>query len=452
MVSNRLLIIVLSLIILSWGIISVLNCIVIMSENSITRILSYDVYRIEGSGDYIIYYPLPNGSIKVLKKGKANSFFPVFVKVPREEWTRIPGKALYAPPTPLILYVTRDGKLGVKSITSSRIKFDDGLDLKGNQIQIKSACPKGWIDFGGRYCLSPKWSLQFNAEAKVLDEWVSIMGMKIENKTIERMDFDWDLVLSRSAYSYWMIGIDVGPFTIPFVSRKHLEGWVLSISYEPIGPLSINNTWERYLSVRVEYLVIHSRVPAYDKLVGKRIWIEITQTYPIKIHSTGDYTIWESPARGIYFTESKGDNPPRITTTPNIWSISKEVKWKRKLINSTGHWVGAILVKKHPANSFSLGSSLSIPIDYGGFPSSLSLTAEFRKYMNAVSIILYSVDVKPRKSCYAMYSVLDVKVGESEPRVAVPLVFSVITDDETLTPPCNSKTGLCITTTNPEQS
>jgi len=56
------------------------------NEDSVTRILDYDVYKIEGSGDYIIYHPLPNGSIKVLKKGEAGRLFPTFVKVPRQEW------------------------------------------------------------------------------------------------------------------------------------------------------------------------------------------------------------------------------------------------------------------------------------------------------------------------------------------------------------------------------
>ncbi|MFA4641066.1 hypothetical protein [Pyrococcus kukulkanii] len=71
------------------------------NKDGITRIFGYDVYRIEGSGKYIIYYPLPNGSVKVLKRGRAGGFFSTFVKVPRYEWVRtlLTGeKALYAPP------------------------------------------------------------------------------------------------------------------------------------------------------------------------------------------------------------------------------------------------------------------------------------------------------------------------------------------------------------------
>ncbi|WP_240912025.1 hypothetical protein [Thermococcus sp. GR5] len=298
------------------------------NEDSVTRILGYDVYKIEGSGDYIIYYPLPNGSIKVLKKGEAGGFFPTFVKVPRQEWIRelsTGEEALYAPPTPLILYVTKDGKLGIKSLTSSRVELDGEktLNLKGGVgVQVIGSCPRGWIDFGGRYCLNPQWDLYFEsrAKSKTFNEWVSVMGLKIENKVAEEIDFDWDLVLSRSTYSYWTIGIDVGPLTVLSVSKGHrFEGWALDISYQSLGPLTVNsNTWERYLNIKVEYIVAHAKVPAYDKLTRRYVDIEIAQTYPIKIHSTGKYTIWESPTRGIYFTESQGNNPPRITTTPNI--------------------------------------------------------------------------------------------------------------------------------------
>ncbi|AAL80662.1 hypothetical protein PFDSM3638_02695 [Pyrococcus furiosus DSM 3638] len=464
---------VLLLIFLSGNMVNALNYLA-SNEDSITRILGYDVYKIEGSGNYTIYYPLPNGSIKVLKRGKAGGIFPVFVKVPREEWVgklSTSGEALYAPPTPLILYITPDGKLGVKSITASRIRLENeedlnlkDLNLKGS-YQAQSSCPNGWIDFGGRYCLSPNWDFHFesNAKTKTFDEWITITGLKIENNVAEEVYFAWDLSLSSSTYSYWTIGIDVGPFTVLSVSKGHkFEGQALYISYQSKGPLVVDSdTWERYLSIRVEYIIVHSKVPAYDKLAREYVWIEIAQTYPVKIHSTGEYTIRESSTRGIYFTESNGNNPPRITTTPNIWSLPKEAEWKRTWISNTGDWEDAIYIKQSQSYSFSSTSSLSIPIGYAGgrylssisptlgrLASALSLTFGFYKYMNVASYAKYSVDIKPRRDCYAMYSILNVKVGESGPKVEVPLVFGVITDGKTPTPPCNPETNLCITTTN----
>ncbi|AEC52306.1 hypothetical protein PNA2_1391 [Pyrococcus sp. NA2] len=448
MFGRKFLVGVLLLITLSGIIVSALNYLA-SNEDSITRILGYDVYKIEGSGDYIIYYPLPNGSIKVLKRGRAGSFFPVFVKVPREEWTEklsTSGKVLYAPPTPLILYITEDGRLGVRSITASRIRLEDGesLDLKGSQV--KSPCPDGWIDFGGRYCLSPQWDLHFesNAKTKTFDEWITVMGLKIENNVAEEVEYHWTLVLSGSTYSYWMIGIDVGPFTVLSVSKGHrFEGQALNIGYASEGPLMVDSdTWERYLNVRAEYIIVHAKVPAYDKLTGEHVWIEIAQTYPLKIHSTGEYTIWESSTRGIYFTESNGNNPPKITTTPNIWSLPKEAEWKRKRISNTGNWEGAIYIRQ--SNAFSSTSSLSIPIGYAGGRYLSSISPTLGRLASALSLtfgfsfVKYSVDIKPRRDCYAMHSVLNVKVGERDGEVEVPLMFGIITDA-----PCNPKTGLC---------
>ncbi len=441
------------------------------NEDSVTRILGYDVYKIEGSGNYIIYYPLPNGSVKVLKKGKASGFFPIFVKVPRHEWIKglsTDEKALYAPPTPLILYLTKDGKLGVKSITSSRIKLksEKTLNLKGDyQVQAKGSCPRGWIDFGGRYCLNPQWDLYFNsrAKAKTFDEWVSVMGLKIENRVVRETDLDWDLVLSRSTYSYWTVGIDAGPFTVLSVSQGHrFEGWTLDISYESVMSIPIEtDRWERYLNIRVEYIVAHAKIPAYDRLTRKYTDIEIVQTYPIKIHSTGRYTIKESASRGIYFTESKGINPPKITTTPNIWRIPKNAKWNKTWIPYSRSDTSAIYLRQSQSERFDSSSSLSIPIGQaagkylagispklGKFVNTISITIGFHRKEKTTSFVEYSVDIKPRKSCYAMYSVLGVNVGTSETKVKVPLVFGVITDGKVPSPPCNPRVGVCLDSRN----
>ncbi|QDA32082.1 hypothetical protein FH039_11415 [Thermococcus indicus] len=472
MVRKKPLLVVLLLILLGGTTVGALNY-TAGNEDSVTRVLGYDVYRIEGSGNYIIYYPLPNGSVKVLKNGKAGGLFPTFVKVPRHEWIKelsTAEKALYAPPTPLILYITEDGKLGVKSITSSRIKLESEktLNLKGDyQVQAKGSCPRGWIDFGGRYCLDPQWSLHFDsrAKSKTFDEWVSVMGLKIENRVAEKVDYHWLLQLSRSTYSYWTVGIDVGPFNVITVSLgNHFEGWGLDIGYEVDGPLQVrSNTWERYLNIKVEYIVAHAKVPAYDKLTRKYMDIEIVQTYPIKIHSTGRYTILESSNGQIKFTESYGSNPPRITKTPNLWTIPENVEWTRSWIG-VSTWKRAIYLRQNQSKEFSSSSSLNIPLGYaagkyltrispklGKLANTISITVGFHHSSGYRSMAEYSVKIKPRKSCYAMYSVLGVNVGTSgaKTKVNVPLVFGVITDGKVPSPPCNPRTGVCVDSTNP---
>ncbi|KUH33393.1 hypothetical protein APY94_06100 [Thermococcus celericrescens] len=473
MVRKKPLLVVLLLILLGGTTVGALNY-TAGNEDSVTRVLGYDVYKIEGSGNYIIYYPLPNGSVKVLKKGKAGGFFPTFVKVPRHEWIKelsTAEKALYAPPTPLILYITEDGKLGVKSITSSRIKLESEktLNLKGDyQVQAKDSCPQGWIDFGGRYCIDPQWSLHFDsrAKSKTFDEWVSVMGLKIENRVAKEVEHHWLIQLSRSTYSYWTFGIDVGPFTALSVSKGHrFEGWKLDISFESVMSIPIETDhWERYLNIRVEYIVANAKVPAYDRFTRSYTEIDIVMVYPIKIHSTGRYTIKESASRGIYFTESNGINPPRITTTPNIWRIPENAKWNKTWIPYSRGEESAIYLRQSQSERFKSSSSLSIPIGQaagkyltrispklGKFASTISITFGFHKKEKTTSLVEYSVDIKPRKSCYAMYSVLGVNVGTSETKtkVKVPLVFGVITDGKVPSPSCNPRTGVCVDSTNP---
>ncbi|WP_240910700.1 hypothetical protein [Thermococcus sp. MV11] len=470
MESKKPLLVVLVLILLGGTTVGALNY-TAGSENSVTRVLGYDVYRIEGSGNYIIYYPLPNGSVKVLKKGKAGGFFPTFVKVPRHEWIKelsTDEKALYAPPTPLILYITEDGKLGVKSITSSRIKLESEktLNLKGDyQVQAKGSCPRGWIDFGGRYCIDPQWSLHFDSRAtsKTFNEWVSVMGLKIENWAAERVNYNWLLHLSESTYSYWTVGIDAGPFTVLSTTiGEHFRGWELKVGYYSDGNLPINSDdWERYLNIRVEYIVAHAKVPAYDKVTRKYTDIQIAQTYLMKIHSTGEYKIVESNDGRKLTTESPGSNPPKITATPNIWAIPKDCEWNRTPIPPRTSKL-AISVWQTQSDSFKSSSSFSIPIgslagrylantnpQLGKLANALSITIGFHKHNNAKSEVAYTLSVDSRKSCYAMYSVLKVRREGNGARVTVPLVFGVVTDGKVPSPPCNPRTGVCVDSTNP---
>ncbi|ASJ10480.1 hypothetical protein A3L12_03785 [Thermococcus sp. P6] len=449
------------------------------NNETVVKIFGYNAYRIHGSGRYVIYYPLPNGSVKILKRGKAG-FFPTFVKVPEEEWVKALStgeKALYAPPTPLILYVTEDGKLGVKSLSTSRVELDgeNALDLKGGiqttelktvsgkeaGVQTSHSCPNQWIDLGGRYCLNPQWDLQFDstAKAKTFNEWISVAGLKVENNAAEEVDFDWILYLTRSTYSYWTVGIGVGPFTVLSVSKgKQFDGWTLYVDYQSFPYLTVNSdNWGRYLNIKVEYIVAHAKVSAYDKLRGDYVDIDVAKVYPMKIHSTGKYRIRESPTKGTYFTEADGDNAPRITTTPSMWRIPNDADWKRKWLNA-GSWETVVDIYQTQGSSFSSSTSLSIPIGYAGgkylaslsptlsrVANTLSLTVGFHTYTGAFSYAKYSVYVKPKKDCYGMYSVFGVNWELTGPEVSVPMVFSVVTDGKVSSPPCDPRTGTCTT-------
>ncbi|MFA4641065.1 hypothetical protein [Pyrococcus kukulkanii] len=223
-------------------------------------------------------------------------------------------------------------------------------------------------------------------------------GTKNRKQRCRKVHFDLDLVLSKSTYSYWTIGINVGPFIVLSVSKgEHFEGWKLDVSYDSTG-------------------------------AGK-----------------------------IYFAISSGNNPPRITKIPKIWTSPENVEWKRKWIQEGGK-VSAIVIKQSQHDNFMSESSLSIPIGAGAgkylsslsptlgrLANTLSITIGFHKCGSTSSRAKYLVDIVPRRNCYAMYSVFDVELKNESRKVIVPLIFGIITDGKSPLSPCNPKTGLCPT-------
>ncbi|WP_054840271.1 hypothetical protein [Thermococcus sp. JCM 11816] len=112
------------------------------------RIFGYDVYKFEGSGHYAIFYPMPDGSIKLLKTGKIG-IFPTFVKVPRNAWIKeyaTTGNTLKAMPTPIVIFVNDKG-LGIASLKGSRVKLKELEIPEISKITTASAhsCPKDYI-------------------------------------------------------------------------------------------------------------------------------------------------------------------------------------------------------------------------------------------------------------------------------------------------------------------
>ncbi len=91
------------------------------------------------------------------------------------------------------------------------------------------------------------------------------------------------------------------------------------MSYQSFSDLPVNSAdWERYLNIKVEYIVAHARVSAYDKLRREYVDIAMAQVYPVKIHTTGKYTIWESATGGAPTLQNHrgGRTPPRESPRP----------------------------------------------------------------------------------------------------------------------------------------
>ena len=124
------------------------------SENSKMEVFGYNVYKFQGSGHYAIFYPLPDGTVKLLKTGKVGTL-SVFLKVPREAWLKEYSKnptALKALSTPIIIFVNDNG-IGIESLHGSRITLKPfQIPTKPEPLSIRP-CPGGYVPVGGRYCV-----------------------------------------------------------------------------------------------------------------------------------------------------------------------------------------------------------------------------------------------------------------------------------------------------------
>ena len=174
-------------------------------ENSEIKIFGYNVYNFQGSGHYAIFYPLPNGTVKLLKTGTVGRL-PVFVKVPKEVWLREYSKnptALKALPTPLVMFVNDNG-IGVESLHGGRIALKPfRISNKMEPLNVRP-CPSGYVPVGSRYCV-PKDSTSNWVDviaSKTVTEPISFLGLEVDNRVLRDLVFTMWLFLGESTYSY----------------------------------------------------------------------------------------------------------------------------------------------------------------------------------------------------------------------------------------------------------
>ncbi|MDK2915055.1 MAG: hypothetical protein PWQ79_1970, partial [Thermococcaceae archaeon] len=268
-----------------------------LSEEEPLQIFGYDVYKFEGSGHYAIFYPMPNGTIKLLKTGKVG-MFPTFVKVPRDAWIKEyanKGDTLKATPTPIVIFVNERG-LGIASLKGSRVKLKELEIPETSEVAATSTnpCPKDYIPEGYRYCIpkdpTSNW-IKIIASKVVIDE-ISFLGLRIDNHVLKDINFDMRLFLSEATYSHWTAGIDVGPVTL--ITTKFGEsfrGKGLKLYYTT--PCEVNpqsSLWSRYVNLDVKYVVAVYGVLAYDRSTGEYTEMPLVLTYPLEILTTGSYT------------------------------------------------------------------------------------------------------------------------------------------------------------------
>ncbi|MDI3476170.1 MAG: hypothetical protein PWQ95_1898 [Thermococcaceae archaeon] len=407
-----------------------------LSEEEPLQIFGYDVYKFEGSGHYAIFYPMPNGTIKLLKTGKVG-MFPTFVKVPRDAWIKEyanKGDTLKATPTPIVIFVNERG-LGIASLKGSRVKLKELEIPETSEVAATSTnpCPKDYIPEGYRYCIpkdpTSNW-IKIIASKVVIDE-ISFLGLRIDNHVLKDINFDMRLFLSEATYSHWTAGIDVGPVTL--ITTKFGE------------------------SFRGKGLT-----------TGEYTEMPLVLTYPLEILTTGSYTIYETPDGGQKYFESNPGSTfyvPSITREPHYLEIPSSADSERIWINQGDG--RRFIIDEWLTESWHLSSesSFSIPIGPAAvkalekaevlkkYPqvrrilNSISLTIGFHKTANQMSMLIYSLQATPREDCYALRYYQKLDVAEDYNKVKVPIFMVTVTNGKS---PgfCDPRTGHCTTSTD----
>ena len=446
----------------------------ILSEDKPLQILGYDVYKFEGSGHYAIFYPMPNGSVKLLKTGKVG-ILPTFVKVPRNAWLKeyaTTGNTLKAVPTPIAIFVNERG-LGIASLRGSRVKLKELEIPKTARVTTASArpCPTGYIPEGYRYCIpkdpTSNW-IKIIASKVVTDE-ISFLGFRVDNYVLKGIDFEMKLRLNDATYSHWTAGIDVGPITI-FTTEfgDKFEGKELKLEYTTPAEIDPQGSaWSRYVNLDVKYVVAVYGVLAYDRYTGKYTEMPVTLTYPLEILTTGSYKIYESTdgtQRYVEFNPGSTLYVPSVTKDPHYLTIPQSMNSERIWVDHRGG--RRLIVDEWITNGwyFSSESSFSVPLGPGAvealekagvlskYPSigrvlnSLSLTIGFHKTSSQESELIYRLQATPNRDCYALRYYQNLNVAKDYNKVKVPLFLITMTDGKS---PgiCNPRTGLCATST-----
>jgi len=436
------------------------------SENYEMEVFGYNVYKFQGSGHYAIFYPLPNGTVRLLKMGKVGAL-PVFVKIPRGAWLKEYSKnpmVLKALPTPVVVFVNDKG-IGVESLHGSRITLKPfQIPTRPEPLSIKP-CPGGYVPVGSRYCVpkDPTSNWVDVIASKTVTEPISFLSLEIDNKVLGDVVFTMWLFLSESTYSYWTVGIDLGGIEVRSAKvGENFEGKSLDIEYSTPGTITPNNpTWSRYLNLYVKYQVVVFGVLAYDRYTGKFTKIPITATYPLEILSTGKYTIHETQNGPTYVEGNpNGLFSPQITSQPQYYRIPTQVDLERKYVSAEGGRRTLVDKRSVSYSELSSSSSISIPIGplavnelesigvlskYPGVLRELeivSLTLGFHKMSGEISGFHYFLSAIPQRDCSVLSYKITLRTQDYQ-HVGVPMLLVTVTDGNS-GGLCNPQTGVCI--------
>ncbi|ALV63148.1 hypothetical protein ADU37_CDS14490 [Thermococcus sp. 2319x1] len=307
--------------------------------------LSIEQINVQGKAKVFIFQPRPEGGVKLLKQGVIPGGV-LSLRTETKNWEKaLKGRGLKAPPTPIAIYFTKDGNIGIKSVVKDRpLQLEGMINLdevfnpsKKPQLEIpilprirntvkslltSSSCPNGYEELNSRYCIIENWEYlkdSYYADSRTFTEYVPFMGMKVRTesyKTIDKMGASWGIQLTSNTRAMWTFNLDGIPM-IDFGSSY--GGSTLRVSYAPSPSIPTDNGHlERYINLPLKYVIATYNVPVYDKWNQQYGTIPIAGVYPIQVMLTGTHNLDENDVNsGLLLTNYlvSSNFPTKQTTT-----------------------------------------------------------------------------------------------------------------------------------------
>ncbi|MDK2869295.1 MAG: hypothetical protein PWP39_530 [Pyrococcus sp.] len=239
-------------------IVVVLLLIMLLTSTLATDFLSVEGTYFMGDAKVFIFQPSPQGGVKLLKQGYLGGL--VTLRTESKEWRDVmSAENLHAIPTPLVIYFTKDGKVGVRSIQPGKplelrgmfpieevaepsprpelnLPITAKVRYKLHSLLGTSSCPPGYEELNARYCIIENWEYlkdSYYADSKIFTEWIPFMGLKVRSegyKEIRSVSVAWGIQLTTGTKSMWTLSVDGIP-VLDFGASY--SGSTLKISYAP---------------------------------------------------------------------------------------------------------------------------------------------------------------------------------------------------------------------------
>ncbi len=422
--------------------------------------LSVERVNVQGNAKVFIFQPRPEGGIKLLKQGSVMGILSLQTET--KTWESVlKGEGLKAPPTPVAIYFTKDGKIGIKSIIKDRPLQLEGMvsiekvfkPSQKPQLEIPiilrirntmkslltgSSCPNGYEELNSRYCIIENWEYlkdSYYADSKTFTEYVPFMGMKVRTesyKTIDKMGASWGIQLTSNTRAMWTFNLD----GVPVIDFGNSYGSsTLRVSYAPSPSIPTDNGYlDRYINLPLKYVIATYNIPVYDKWNQQYGTIPITSVYPVQVMLTGNYNLDENNVNsGLLLTDYllSSHFPTRETTT------------EEEVVRTDGDGTYNNIVFDFQG---SFGYDFySTPLGGSGFnwiwskiPVVGALSITFGYSEGSESVIAYNVDIvhgAPNQYYYVTVIKRNINLVDSN-NVDVGMYFTTVDDGLGSSPPC----------------